>query len=49
MLSPELVEELLDKTEKAKAQLQVLRESIHRWIPGGLSENTLQVTDEDES
>ena len=49
MLSPELVEELMEKTEKAKAQLQVLKESVHRWIPGGLSENTQQITDEDES
>ena len=49
MLSPELVGELLDKAAKAQKKLHVLRESIHRWIPEGLSENASQVTDENES
>ena len=49
MLSPELVGELLDKAAKAQKKLHVLRESIHRWIPEGLSETASQVTDENES
>jgi hypothetical protein len=48
-LTPELVGEILDKAEMAKKKLQVLKESINRWIPEGLAENTSQIPGESET
>jgi len=44
VLPPDLLHELLDKAEKAKKKIEVLRESIQIWIPDGLAESTSQNT-----
>ncbi|HKI17947.1 MAG TPA: hypothetical protein VKA15_08700 [Isosphaeraceae bacterium] len=48
MLSAKLLGQLLDKARKAKKKLQVLGESIERWIPAGLADSTLQIPDEND-
>ncbi|HUY32640.1 MAG TPA: hypothetical protein VMV69_07640 [Pirellulales bacterium] len=40
VLRPEILRDLLDKCEKARQKLNVLRESIVDWVPGGLGESS---------
>jgi hypothetical protein len=49
VLTPELLGELLDKAEKAKKKIEVIRRSVQVWIPDGLAESTSQERNEDES
>jgi hypothetical protein len=48
VISPELLGELLDKAEKAKRKLDVLRSSVQRWIPEGLAEDTSHAGSENQ-
>jgi len=37
LLSPEMLEELIAKANKAQQKLRVLSESINQWVPQGLA------------
>jgi len=49
VLTPKMLAELLERAQKAQKKIQVLRESVERWIPNGLAADTLQTTDGDGS
>jgi hypothetical protein len=39
VLSPAQIKELLEKAEKALRKIELLRESIQKWIPDGLADS----------
>lgn len=47
VLDPDLLDELLSKADIAKKKLDVLRDSVRRWLPDGLAESPPESTAEE--